>query len=153
MLARFKRGAGLGVTCEAVPDRRFTGRVTKVSPTADPRSRLFEVELTLPNEDAVLKPGMVAAVDVGGSGEAPQRDVLTLPLSAIVRAPGGGEDAYAVFVLEETGGVATARLRRVGLGTLLGNAISVTDGLKGGERIIVRGAAMLTDGERVNPTR
>jgi RND family efflux transporter MFP subunit len=152
ILARFKTGATHGVITEALPDRRFVGRVTKVSPTADPRSRLFEVELTLPNADGALKPGMVATVDVSG-GDAMPAAQLTLPLAAIVRAPGGSDDAYAVFVVEQASGGAVARVRRVTLGALVGNAVAVTSGLTGTEQVVVRGAALLTDGERVNPTR
>jgi RND family efflux transporter MFP subunit len=153
ILPRFKTGATHGVITEALPDRRFSGRVTKVSPTADPRSRLFEVELTLPNADGALKPGMVATVDVSTGGDAAPPAQLTLPLSAIVRAPGGAHDAYAVFVVEQGTGGAVARLRAVTLGALVGNAVAVTSGLTGTEQVVVRGAALLTDGERVNPTR
>ena len=153
ILSRFKPGTALGVVTEALPDRRFTGRVTKLSPTADPRSRLFEVELTLPNADGALKPGMVATVDVGGAAAAAPVAQLTLPLAAIVRAPGGGGDAYAVFVVEQANGGAVAKVRPVTLGALVGNAVAVTKGLTGSEQVVVRGAALLTDGERVNPTR
>jgi hypothetical protein len=110
------------------------------------------VELTLPNADGALKPGMVATVDVSG-GDAMPAAQLTLPLAAIVRAPGGSDDAYAVFVVEQASGGAVARVRRVTLGALVGNAVAVTSGLTGTEQVVVRGAALLTDGERVNPTR
>ena len=153
ILARFKSGATHNVITEALPDRRFTGRVTKVSPTADPRSRLFEVELTLPNADGALKPGMVATVDINGAADAAPPAQLTLPLAAIVRAPGGADGAYAVFVVESGSEGAVARVRNVTLGSLVGNAVAVTSGLTGNEQVVVRGAALLTDGERVNPTR
>jgi RND family efflux transporter MFP subunit len=153
ILARFKTGAPLSIITEALADRRFSGHVSKVSPTADPRSRLFEVELTLPNADGALKPGMVATVDISADGEARPAPQLTLPLPAIVRAPGGGNDAYAVFVVEQGAGGAVARVRKVTLGALVGNAVTVTSGLTGSEQVVVRGAALLTDGERVNSTR
>jgi multidrug efflux system membrane fusion protein len=130
MLRRFQIGARERVTSDALPDRRFNGRITKLSPTADQRSRLFDVELTVPSEAA---------------GEA-----LTLPLSAVVRAPGGGE-GYAVFVVEESPGGPVARVRPVRLGDLVGNRIAVVEGLAAGERVVVRGATIVTDGERVNP--
>jgi RND family efflux transporter MFP subunit len=153
ILSRFKIGATYNVITESLPDRRFTGRVSKISPTADPRSRLFEVELTLPNGDAALKPGMVATVNIGADAAAAPPAQLTLPLPAIVRAPGGGDDAYAVFVVEEVNGAPVARVRPVTLGALVGNAVAVTKGLTGNEQVVIRGAALLTDGERVNPTR
>jgi hypothetical protein len=78
--------------------------------------------------------------------------VLTLPLSAVVRAP-GGDGEYAVFVVEDAKDGPTARLRRIRLGDLVGNQIAVVEGLADGERVVVRGATIIADGERVNPTR
>jgi multidrug efflux system membrane fusion protein len=150
MLSRFRMGGVEQLFSEALPDRRFDGRVTKVSPTADQRSRLFDVELTVSNRDGVLRPGMVATVDVARPGSTGSPDVVTLPLAAVVRAPGGGDEDYAVYVLEAAQGGAVARLRRITLGDLVGNRVRVTEGLAEGERVVVRGATLVVDGERVN---
>jgi RND family efflux transporter MFP subunit len=153
MLRRVAVGAVQQVFSEALPDRRFEGRVTKVSPTADQRSRLFDLELTVNNRDGALRPGMVATVDILAPEPAAARTGLTLPLSAVVRAPGGGDDAYAVYVVEDVQGAATTRLRRVTLGELIGNRVSVTSGVAEGDRVVVRGASLVVDGERVNATQ
>ncbi|MND08806.1 hypothetical protein D3C83_316880 [compost metagenome] len=58
-----------------------------------------------------------------------------------------------MYIVRQQGEVSTAELRRVRLGALLGNDITVVDGLTGGERLIVQGATIVTHGERVNPTR
>lgn len=153
MLRRFRVGVAEQVYSEALPDRRFEGRVTKVSPAADQRSRLFDVELTVTNRDGALRPGMVATVDVIAAEPGAARGVLTLPLSAVVRAPGGGDDAYAVYVVEDVQGAPTARLRRVTLGDLVGNRVSVASGVAEGDRVVVRGATLVVDGEHVNATQ
>jgi multidrug efflux pump subunit AcrA (membrane-fusion protein) len=88
---------------------------------------------------------MIGTIVVGGARTAPQP---VLPLSAIVRPPGAA-DGYAVFVVEEQEGRHTARLRRVKLGEAMGNGIAVTDGVKVGDRVIVAGASLTTDGEAV----
>ena len=154
MLGRFPLGAVEVVQTEAQPDRRYEGRVTSISPTADLKSRLFEVQLTLGNADGALKPGMVATVDVSdtrAAGAAPE-EALAVPLSAIVRSPGGAA-GYAVFVVDSRDGASTAHRRTVTLGQLLGNEIVVASGLTGGEQVILQGASIVADGERVNPTR
>lgn len=150
MLPRFPAGAVSRVVSDALPDRRFQGRVSKVLPTADAQSRLFEVELIVDNADGALRPGMVATVHVDDD-QASFAALPVVPLSAVIRGPGGGDD-YAVLVVVENGGVATARRQRVRLGELVGNTVSVVEGLTGGERVIVQGGAMVADGERVNPT-
>lgn len=147
MLKALRVGTVQAVTSEAMPDRSFSGRITKIAPAADPRGRVFDVEITVPNADGALRVGMVAAVQVGDKGATAAPLALVVPLSAIVRAK--GRDGYAVFVVEDKGGESVARLRDVTLGGMIGNQIAVTDGIQAGERVIVS-AAIITDGERVS---
>ncbi len=139
-------GQPLTLTSAALADEAFNGRITAIAPSADPASRVFDVEVTIDNSRGRLRPGMIGAVSVGGGGAPRARTVL--PLSAVVRPPGGAE-GYAVFVVEEQGGRQTARLRRVKLGEALGNRVAVDDGVRTGERVIVAGASLTSDGETV----
>lgn len=147
MLKVLRVGVVQAVTSEALPDRPFSGRITKIAPAADPRSRVFDVEITVPNADGALRVGMVAAVQVGDRSAAAAAPALIVPLSAIVRAK--GRDGYAVYLVEEKGGESIARLREVTLGGMIGNQIAVTGGVQAGDRVIVS-AAIITDGERVS---
>jgi RND family efflux transporter MFP subunit len=146
IVSRVKVGRPLTVTVAAIPGERFRGSITRIAPAADPRSRVFDVEITIANPDRRLKVGMIAALEVEDQtlASAP----VVVPLSAIVRAP-NTTDAYAVFVIEQRDGAPVARLRAIQLGQPFGNAIAVTQGLKPGEQIIVNGATLVTDGERV----
>jgi hypothetical protein len=53
-----------------------------------------------------------------------------------------------VYVVEQMS-TPVARLRRVTLGEVKGNQIAVRDGLAQGERVIVRGATIVADGQAV----
>jgi len=129
---------------EALPGARLEGRITRISPSADPTSRVFEVEAALPNSQGRLKVGMLAALQLGDAAG----DVgIFVPLAAIVRPP-GDTGAYAVYVVAKSS-PATAKLRRVRLGQASGNLIAVREGLSAGERVIVRGATIVTDGQAV----
>jgi multidrug efflux system membrane fusion protein len=148
-LSRIQLGSEQTVTTEAYPGEEFRGRITRVSPTADANGRVFEVEITLPNEDQRLKVGMIAALSLSDT-DAEVADVLhrVVPISAIVRSPHNAEN-YAVFVVEDVDGKAVARARDVVLGEYLGNVIPVVQGLTGSERVVVQGAGLLSDGEAV----
>ena len=146
VVAGLRLGQPLAVTTAALPDEMFNGRITAIAPSADPASRVFDVEVTIDNRSGRLRPGMIGGVLVGG-GASPRVQAV-LPLSAVVR-PAAGADGYAVFVVEEQGGRQTARLRRVKLGDAVGNRIAVNDGVRTGERVIVAGASLATDGEAV----
>jgi RND family efflux transporter MFP subunit len=148
MLTALKVGVTTPVRTEALPNREFVGRVTNIAPTADPRSRVFDVELTIPNSDGALRVGMVAVAMVDTAPHAVQAP-LVVPLTAIVR-PKDKPDGYAVYVVEEAGGKAVARVRTVTLGEIIGNEIAVVSGIRQGEKVIVSGATIVTDGETVS---
>jgi multidrug efflux system membrane fusion protein len=148
MLKTLRVGTAQTVSSEAVADRTFSGRITKIAPAADPRSRLFDVEITVPNADGGLKVGMVAVIHIGDASATAPPPTLVVPLSAIVRAKGG--DGYAVYVVEDREGASIARLRTVSLGTMIGNQIAVADGVKAGERVVISGATIINDGDRVS---
>jgi multidrug efflux system membrane fusion protein len=134
------------MTCEAAPGETFRGKITRISPSADPSSRVFEVECTIPNPENTLKAGMIAAL------EARTRDARAaaalVPLSSVVR-PKDDPAGYAVFVVEDHEGKAVARERTVKLGELNGNSVAVTEGLRGGEKVIVMGATLVQDQQEV----
>jgi multidrug efflux system membrane fusion protein len=134
------------VLLEAFRGQGFVGRISRIAPAADSKSRLFEVEVEIRNPRGELKPGMVASLELTQSPDA-QPQVL-LPLSAIVRSPAGSH-GYAVFVVEGEAGASRARIRPVTLGDLQGNRIAVREGLQREDRVVVMGAALLADGESV----
>jgi multidrug efflux system membrane fusion protein len=146
VVAGLRLGQPLGLTTTALPDETFNGRISAIAPAADPASRVFDVEVTLDNSRGRLRPGMIGVVRIDG-GAAPRAQTV-LPLSAVVRPP-GGVDGYAVYVVEEGAGRQTARLRRVKLGEAVGNRVAVVDGVRSGERVIVAGASLTADGDAV----
>jgi multidrug efflux system membrane fusion protein len=91
---------------------------------------------------------MIGTVAMSSSAAAPAAQPLTLPLGAVVRAPGNPQQ-YAVVVIERQGEFEVARFRRVDLGDVVGNGVTVTGGVNAGERVITTGATLLTDGDRV----
>lgn len=145
VLPRLTLGAPLAVTSEAYPGERFAGRISLIAASADSRSRVFEVDVLLPNSDGRLKVGSVAALELPTAPRAPEP---LIPLSAIVRSPHAGA-RFAVFTVEGGPGATIARARDVELGEFLGSVIPVRSGLRGGEQLVVQGAGLLSDGERV----
>ena len=147
MLGDVKLGQPLEVTIvDAIGARRFKGTITEISPSADPKSRVFDVEVTIPNPENRIKFGMIASLSVGQSGV--QSHLVLIPLSAVVR-PENNPAGYAVYVIEEKDGQTMAELREVKLGEVFGNEISVTEGLRSGDSLITRGATLVHNGEQV----
>jgi RND family efflux transporter MFP subunit len=118
----------------------YKGRVTSIAASADEKSRVFPVEVTVPNPKNYLKPGMIASLNLPGVQRAP---VPSVPLSAIVANP-AAPGRYAVFVATEEAGKWVAHLREVTLGETHESDVAV-EGVKPGEKVVVVGAADLKD--------
>jgi RND family efflux transporter MFP subunit len=146
-IATVKLGETIGVSVDAVTEKTFNGRITSVAPTADPQSRVFDVEVTIPNADGRLRPGMIGSLALG-TPAAPAAQPLIVPLSAVVKSA-VDSDKYALMVVERKGDVEVARLRTVELGDVMGNGVAVTQGVASGERVVVTGASLLVDGDPV----
>jgi len=141
-------GQPLAVSVEALPGARFNGHITAIAPSADASSRVFDVEVSIPNPAGALKSGMIAAVETPHStAPAPTGDAA-VPLTAVLKSP-AEPDGYAVFVLAGDGDNAVAKVRPVKLGEVVGNRILVTSGLAAGERVVVTGTTIVSDGDRV----
>jgi multidrug efflux system membrane fusion protein len=78
VVSTVRLGQALSVRSEAAPGAAFRGRVSSVAPSADPKSRAFDVEVSIPNPNNALRVGMIATVNVGNTQE---QSVLVLPLS------------------------------------------------------------------------
>jgi RND family efflux transporter MFP subunit len=140
-----KLGVAQTITTTSLPDE-FHGRITSVSPSADAKSRVFSVEVTIPNADNRLKPGMIATLTLGaGRLEQP---TTVVPLSAVVRSSQHA-DGFAVFVLTKQGEKSIVGERTVEIGDTLGNSISITKGLKPGELVVITGGTLVKDGDEV----
>jgi RND family efflux transporter MFP subunit len=152
MIQAIKLGDPISVTVDAVAGAPFAGRVTALAPAADPQSRVFDVEVTIPNKAGTLRPGMIGAVSIdtphAGAQAKPAASALTVPLTAVVRAP-GDTPGYALLVVEAKGDAEIARLRRIELGDVMGNGVAVKNGIAAGDRVIVTGATLLSDGDPV----
>ena len=144
-LGRVRLGNTQTITMEAIPGE-FQRRITAISPSADPKSRVFSVEVTIPNPGDKLKVGMIATVTVAG-GRLP-RPVLVVPLAAVVRSV-ENPNGFPVYVVEERDGKSFAHMRVVQVSETHGEAIGVTQGLSSGERVIANGATLVRDGEQV----
>jgi RND family efflux transporter MFP subunit len=134
------------MTTDAVPGTEFTGHISRISPAADSSSRVFDVEVTIPNSEGLLKPGMVASITVNEMGATKEFPVV--PLTAVTRSK-VDPNAYAVMVIEEVNGKHIARLRNVELGESYGNSVAVNSGVKPGEIVITTGVSQVADGEEV----
>ncbi len=142
-------GSRLGVTSDALEGRTIAAVVSKIVPQSDSVTRTFDVEATLASPRSALLLGMVVSIALPEQGAVPKP--VTAPLTALVVAPPveGTPAGLRAFVVEDDRGVRVARERTVVAGGLAGNEVAIESGLAPGDRLVVQGAALLTDGEPV----
>jgi RND family efflux transporter MFP subunit len=85
-------GKAVELTIDGFGDRRFTGRVERINPAAEPGTRAILVYVGIPNPDAALRGGMFATGRIALAASAP---VATLPATA-VRTEGGQTYVWTV---------------------------------------------------------
>jgi RND family efflux transporter MFP subunit len=124
----------------------FMGQITAVAPQADQKSRTFQVEVTIPNSQGLLKSGMVATLVLGQAKLA--TPLLVVPISAIVSS-GDGSKTFSVFVAVHEGDKDIARRRTVLPGAAFGNFVSIQKGVNLGDRVLLNGATLVNDGQAV----
>jgi membrane fusion protein (multidrug efflux system) len=125
------------VTADVYPGKEFSGRIFRVYPTIDATSRTFRVEIEIPNNSEILRPGMFARVyiDMG------EIEAFVVPSDAVLMQE-GTNDRY-IFVVNGN----TASRRMVKLGKRFDDIVEIAEGdLKEGDSLVVDGQARLSDG-------
>jgi len=136
------------VTLPALPGRRYAATVRELAAAADPQSRTWRVKLTLEQPGADVRLGMTANVALASSAtHAAQADGgdFTIPATALFH----DGNAPALWIVQ--GAQNVLQLRRVSVSRYDARTITVTQGLKDGERIVLQGVHTVTAGEKVRP--
>ena len=122
------------------PDTAFAGRVSTIYPVIDPITRTFKVEISIPNQQEKLRPGMFARASM----DLQQVQAFMVPSLAVLKLQGSNE--RYVF-LEENG---RARRISVELGNRYDDMVElISDEINEGDRLIIAGQARLLDGVEV----
>jgi RND family efflux transporter MFP subunit len=138
---KVKKGDQVQITVDALPGKVFTGKVERLYPIVDSATHTFKVEVTIPNKDKVLLPGMYARATVNfGSIHN-----VVVPDQAIVRMEGTGQ--RFVYVLNANN---TVSLVPVTPGRHIGSEYEIVEGLADGAKVVVKGQSTLKDGMNVN---
>ncbi len=119
--------------------------ITAVSPSADPQSRVFTVEVTIDNSQRLFKPGMIGSLELNQKDGA--KHYLTVPLSVLIVDKNTG--GFAVYLPSIAGDTTRVHSRPVTIGKSVGSNVEILSGLSVGQKIVVVGAQTLHDNEAV----
>jgi membrane fusion protein, multidrug efflux system len=146
-LSKLVVGQPVTLRVDAYGDRSFNGVITAINSLVDQATRNVQVQATLANRDALLRPGMFAKVSVLMSD---MKDVIAIPATAIHYAPYGDSIFVVSEMKDQTGkNFKAVKEQFVKVGQSRGDMISVVSGLKPGEEVVTSGVFRLKSGAHI----
>lgn len=138
-----KNGMEIDITTESYPNEVFKGKVSLIFPLVDAATHTFTVEVSIPNKELKLRPGMFATASVILS-----EDEMLITEGAAVQKQSGSNEKY-VFVVEN----GIAKRTTVTLGNTYGMDIEIVSGLNKGDLVVTQGAGRLSSGDKVKTSK
>ena len=147
-LATVQEAETARVILDANLESPLDAQVDVVVPVKDPVSRTFLTRLVFDDPEKLASPGMsgTAVLRVKPNDNAS----VTIPRDAIMRYPDG---SAKVWIVEKSDGASTVRPVAVQTAGTLGETVEVTEGLEGGEEVVIRGNEGLEEGQEVESRR
>ena len=176
-LGILKAGQMVALEADALPGKKYAGRILRIAPVVDATSGTFRVTCEFHDETSTLKPGMFGRVEIIYDQRA---DALTIPRSALVEEDGetavfvvdkappkpaadaskAGTDAKAKGDAAKTDAIAkndagkstpglVARRKLIKVGYSEGDKIEVRSGIDSGTQVITVGRNAVRDGTAV----
>ncbi|MGK7873349.1 MAG: efflux RND transporter periplasmic adaptor subunit [Xenococcaceae cyanobacterium] len=138
-LPQIRPGQRVEITSGADSSLMLSGTLREIEPIVDEESRQAIVKVDLPAQKS-LKPGMFLRASITTSAATS----LTVPMGAVLPQSDGSAIAY---VLQEDN---TVKAQPVEMGEILTRErVEIKSGLSRGDRVVVKGAAYLKEGDRV----
>ena len=137
-LENFRKANTFTINLNALADKTYQGKLRELAAAADPATRTYAARIIVNNADAAMQLGMSATVHAQADGTS----IIQLPLSAVFSRDG----KPGVWKLDKAGIVHAAP---ISVDRIEGNMVRVASGLGSGDVVVVAGANLLRDGERV----
>ena len=125
----------------AFPGRSFEGSVRSIDSRVDPVTRSVQVRVLLPNDERLLKPGMLMQVVLSKD----RRQALVIPEAALM--PQGREQFVLVAAANDEGH--KVERRKVEIGSRRPGEVEILAGLAEGELVITHGTLKVRPGQAV----
>lgn len=139
-LPKVRKGMPAVITFDTYGEEEFKGMVSTVMPTVDTQSRTFGVEITLPNNDNRVLPGMFGRVTLNLG----QANRVVVPDKAVVKQQGSGN--HYVYVVNSDN---TVSYKKVELGQRLGDEYELISGVESGSKVVINGQSKLANGKKI----
>ncbi|MBI3417241.1 MAG: efflux RND transporter periplasmic adaptor subunit, partial [Verrucomicrobia bacterium] len=140
-LSQVKIGQSIEFDVAAYAGQKFKGEVYFIAPQVDLVYRTALVKALIKNREHLLKPGMFANLELTLKV---RDEAVVIPEVAILN---NGDTTYVYLVNSDQ----AAQMQVIKVGQRLSRWAEITDGLRGGEQVIVEGHQKIAPGIKVKP--
>jgi len=141
-VGQIQLGMPVAFSVSGYGDRKFTGKVTRVSPVADPTTRQVQILASIPNSAGTLVGGLFAE----GRVNAEMRSALVLPATAIDQ-----RGATPIVMRLRAGRVERVSVT-LGIRDDQRENFEITQGLQRGDTVLLGAALAIGEGKQVRVT-
>lgn len=140
---RLRAGQAVELTVDALPGRKFKGRVEAVDSQVDANGRALQVLAKVDNTGALLKPGMFARPRVVFSV---REGAVVVPEEALVPL---GNRQLLFKVVDGPKGQKVAQRLEAKVGLRMPGKVEILEGVKAGDSLVTAGHARLLRGDKL----
>ncbi len=142
VVANLQTGDSVTIYPPGAPNERMGGKVTLISRSADALNRTVEIWANFANGRGLLRTGDAVQFVVSAN---PTNDAVVVPAVAVT-LDASNADAGTVMTVDKDN---IAHETKVKVGIKTGDKIQITEGLTGGETVVIEGNYALPDGTKV----
>ncbi len=136
---KIKEGMEVKVKIEVYPEEEFSGKISLIYPIIDSRTHTFSVEITIPNADEKIRPGMYAKATINMG----KNKHVLIPDISIVKQQGSG-DRY-VYVYKD----GKVSYNKIVIGKRIDDMYEIISGVEDGDFVATTTLSKLNNGMEV----
>ncbi len=137
---RINKETKVALKFETYGDEVFEGKVSIVYPTIDATTHTFPVEITVPNNDRRIRPGMYGHATINFGSE----NRVVVPDVAVIKQAGSGD--YYIYTYAD----GKVSYDKIEIGNRLGDKYELISGVASGAKVVTAGQTALNNGMEVN---
>lgn len=139
LISGVKKGESVDVYVSSVSDKPFTGLITNLSEVPSSGALTYPVTVRINDPTGKLKAGMFAEIHLSSEN---RENVIIVPSGAVITKDG----QTCVYLLDGK----KVKQTPVKVGIDNGTIAEITEGLNGGESIVIKGQNYVDNGDKVN---
>lgn len=138
LINKVHTGDEVDILVKSASDKSLKGKIFALSPAPTKDGLTYPMKISLENKETLVKAGMFAEISIVSDKK---ENIIAIPSDSVVVKDGN----EVVFIVHDN----QTQLQKVSLSLDNGKAVEVTDGLKEGDTIVIKGQNYLENGNKV----